>query len=110
MDPDKILQAYVGWAEIWRINILASWAKGPQNGGEKMSVFVTGTTELAFLCNGTDRHEIRENVNRYALLDLNRRILKIFPQGVCSKTAILASFDGSPCHRSAGQGLHFSTR
>ena len=42
MDPDKILQAYVGWAEIWRINILASWAKGPQNGGEKNECFCNG--------------------------------------------------------------------
>jgi len=38
------------------------------------------SNELAFLCNGIDRHEIRaENVNRCALLNFNRRILKIFP-------------------------------
>ena len=38
-----------------------------------------GYSELAFLCNGTDRREIQENVNRCPLLYVNRRILKIFP-------------------------------
>ena len=37
-------------------------------------------TELAFLCSGTDRHEIwAKNVNGVSSIKLNRRILKIFP-------------------------------
>jgi len=39
------------------------WAKGAQNGGEKVGVFYNGYNELAF-CNGTDRHENgQKNVN-----------------------------------------------
>jgi len=40
MDPDKILQAYVGRTQISRVNILAPCAKGAQNGGEKVHVFL----------------------------------------------------------------------
>jgi len=43
-----------------RVKILAPWAKGVQNGGEKVVVFCNGYNELAFLCNGTDGHEFRE--------------------------------------------------
>jgi len=49
---------------------------------KKVDVFVTGTMNLFFLCNGTDRLEIRaENANRCPLLNLSRRILKIFQRG-----------------------------
>jgi len=35
---------------------------------------------VAFLCNGTDRHEIRtKSINQCAVLNLNGTILKIFP-------------------------------
>jgi len=59
MDPDKILQHIVGRTQISCAKILEPWAKGSQNGGEKSgSFFCNGYNELAFLCNGTDRHEI----------------------------------------------------
>jgi len=51
-DPDKILLAYVGRTQISRVEILAPWAKGAQNGGEKVGVFVTGTMKLVFLVTG----------------------------------------------------------
>jgi len=38
MDPDKILQTYVGRTQISRVKMLALWAKGVQNGGQKMGV------------------------------------------------------------------------
>ena len=39
---------------------------------KKVHVFVTGTVNSHFVCNGTDRHEIREkNVNRCAVLNLD---------------------------------------
>jgi len=37
-DLDKILQAYVGRSQISCLKILAPWAKGVQNGGEKVGV------------------------------------------------------------------------
>jgi len=40
MDPDKILQAYVGRTQISRVKMLAPWAKGVQNGGQKVHVFL----------------------------------------------------------------------
>jgi len=40
MDPDKILQAYVGRTQISRVKILVPWAKGAQNGGEKDGSFL----------------------------------------------------------------------
>jgi len=41
--------------------------------------FCNGYNELAFLCNGTDGHEIRtKNVNRRALVNLNRKFRKFF--------------------------------
>ena len=51
------LHAYVGRTQVSRVNILAPWAKGSQNGGERVHVF-NGYSELAFLCNGTDGQEI----------------------------------------------------
>jgi len=59
------------------VKILALCAKGVQNGGKKGGVFCSRYNEVVFLCNGTDHHEIRKNVNRCALLNLNRRIRKI---------------------------------
>jgi len=35
-DLDKILQLYVGRSQISCLKILAPWAKGVQNGGEKV--------------------------------------------------------------------------
>ena len=55
MDPDKILQAYVGRTQIWRVKILGPWTKGAQNGGEKVDASCNGYNELALLFNGTDR-------------------------------------------------------
>jgi len=40
MDPDKILQACVGRTQISRVKILAQWAKGAHNGGEKGGCFL----------------------------------------------------------------------
>jgi len=46
-DPEKkILQAYTGRNQISLVKILAPWAKGAQNGDEKVHVFVTGTIPL----------------------------------------------------------------
>ena len=56
-DPDKILQSYVGRTQISRVKILTPCAKEAQSGGERW-VFCEGYIEFAFLCNGTDRHEI----------------------------------------------------
>jgi len=43
-------------------------------------VFCNWHNEVVFLCNGTYRHEIQaKKVIRCALLNLNIRILKIFP-------------------------------
>ena len=48
----------------------------------KMVGVFSGYSELVFLCNGTDRHEIQaKNVNRCPRLNLNRRILKNFLLG-----------------------------
>jgi len=58
-NPDKILQTYVGRTQISRVTILAPSDKGAQNSGEKVGVFCKVYNELAFLCNGTDRHETR---------------------------------------------------
>jgi len=44
-----IVQPYVGRTQISRVKILAPWAKGAQNGGEKSDVFVTGTMKLLSL-------------------------------------------------------------
>jgi len=83
------------------------------NGGEKSGSFCNGYNEFAFLCNGTDQHKIEnsgENVNRYPVLNLNRRILKIYPEGVIlPQTAIFGCFNSSPCHMHEGQGVRFST-
>jgi len=47
----------------------------------KRWAFCNGYTEVVFLCNGTDRHEIlAKNIN--CLLNLHRRILKISLKGV----------------------------
>jgi len=48
----------VGRTQISRVKILAPRAKGAQIGGEKVDVVCNGYNELAFTCNGTDRHEI----------------------------------------------------
>jgi len=71
MDPDKILQAYVSRTQMSRVKTLAPWAKGVQNGGQKVHVFCNGYNELAFLCNGTDPYEIwAKIVNQYAQFPL----------------------------------------
>jgi len=41
-DPDKILRAYVGRTQILHVKILAPWAKGMQNGVEKVRFFCNG--------------------------------------------------------------------
>ena len=80
MDPNKILQAYVGRTQISRVETFAPWAKGGKVTVKRVGVFCNEYNELAFLCNGTDRHEIRtKNVNRCPLLNLSRRILKTCP-------------------------------
>ena len=59
MDPDKILEAYVGLTRISCIKISAPWAKGAQNGSKKgvcffvmdtvySQFFVTGQTGIKF--------------------------------------------------------------
>jgi len=40
MDPDKILQTFVGRIQISCVKILETWAKGAQNGGEKDGSFL----------------------------------------------------------------------
>ena len=99
-DPDKILQAYVGRTQISCVKILVPLAKGAQNGGRKC-VFLLRYSELAFLFKG----QIGMKLN------LNRRILKLFPQGgdFAPKLPFSGCFDGSPCDRATGQGLRFST-
>ena len=71
----------VGLSQILCIKMLAPSAKWALNGGEKSGSFCNEYNEFAFLCNGTDQHEIwgGGNVNRCAVLNLNRRILKIYP-------------------------------
>jgi len=46
-DPNNFLQAYVDRTQIWRVKILATWAKA-LNGGEKGGCFVAGTMNLFF--------------------------------------------------------------
>ena len=54
MDPDKILQAYVGGTQMSCVKILAPWAKWAQNGGEKGACFfvVTSTMNSHFFVMG----------------------------------------------------------
>jgi len=63
-----------------------------------------GYSELAFLCNGTDRHKIRiKNVNRCPLLNFNGRIfLKIFSSrgAFAPKVPFLGRFHWPLSHRS----------
>jgi len=59
-DPDKILQVHVGWTPISCVKILAPWAKGAQNDGEKGGSFCNGYNELAFFCSWKDHPEILE--------------------------------------------------
>ena len=58
--PDKILQD-VGRSQISRNKMLAPWANGRKMAVRRVGVFATGKSysEFAFLCNGTDQHEIR---------------------------------------------------
>jgi len=61
------------------LKFLAPWVKWAQNGGEKVEIFVTGTMEFFFLVTGQIGMKFgKTKLNRYALLDLNKRILKIF--------------------------------
>jgi len=46
---------------------------------KKVGVFVTGTVNSFFFVTGQIGMKFGQNVNRCALLNLNRRILKIFP-------------------------------
>jgi len=52
MDPDKILQAYVGQTQISRVKISVAWAKGTKNGGEKVGVFVMATMNSLYFVTG----------------------------------------------------------
>jgi len=45
---------------------------------KKVGVFCNWYSELAFLCNGTDQHEIWAKTSIGVLLNLDGRILKIF--------------------------------
>ena len=61
-DPDKISNLCRQNSNlISRFKIWAPLAKGTQNGGEKVSVFCKEYNAVAFLCNGTDWHEIPAN-------------------------------------------------
>jgi len=64
-------------------SMVASSIPGCKMAAKRWMFFYNGYihyTELAFLCSGTDRHEIwAKNVNRVSSIKLNRRILKIFP-------------------------------
>jgi len=51
-DPDKILQVYLGRTQISGVKTLTSWAKGVQNGGEKMGVYCNGYSEVVFFVTG----------------------------------------------------------
>jgi len=76
----------------------------------KNGCFCDGSKELAFLCKGTDQHEIQaKNVNRCMLLSLNRTVLKIFPSrgDFAPKPLLWSCSDGTACHRAADQGLRF---
>jgi len=78
--------------------------------GEKKRVFCDGSKELAFLCNGTDQHEIQaKNVNRCMLLSVNRTVLKIFPSrgDFAPKPLELHWWDGES--RGCRSGVTFST-
>jgi len=79
MDPGKILQLYVGQTQISCVKILAPWAKGAQNGGEKGGSFCNEYNELAFFVVGQIGMKFGENVNHCPLLNLNWRVLKICP-------------------------------
>jgi len=112
MDPDKILQVCVGWSQISRVKMLASWAKGAQNGGEKGgSFFCNGYNEFAFLCNGTNQHEIRGKTSMAVLYwTLIEQFWKSTLKGVIlPQTAIFGCFNSSPCHKPTGQGVRFLT-
>jgi len=100
----KGLQAYVGRTQISRVKILAPRAKAAQNGGEKSGCyfFRNGYNGLAFLCNGTDQHDIRvKNVNRCAPLNVNRKNYEnIRRRGdFTPKPPFMGCFDGHLCHR-----------
>ena len=71
----------LNFTSICRLNSnLTLWAKGAQNGGEKGTCFFcNGYSELAFFVTEQIGMKFGKNVNLYALLNLNRRILKIFP-------------------------------
>jgi len=71
MDPDKISLKF-------HVKILTPWAKGVQD-GKKCGVFVTGTLNLFFVT-GQVSIKFGKNINRCALVNLNRRILS-FPLG-----------------------------
>jgi len=108
-DSDKILQAYVGRTQISRVKILVPWVKGVQNGGENVGVFVAGN--LYVFVTGEIGMKFGKNVNRCPLLNLNRRILKLFPYGgdFVPKRLFKGRFDASQWHRPTGHGLLFST-
>jgi len=69
-------------------------------------------SELAFLCNGTDRHE---NWAETSITVLYWTLIQEFCENLplrgwfCSKPPLLGCFDGSPCHRPGRQRLRFST-
>jgi len=53
--------------------MLKFWRPGPKwrkMAAKKVHVFCNGDNELAFLCNGTDQHEIpAKNVNRVSSME-----------------------------------------
>jgi len=77
MDLDKILQAYVGQTEISYVKNFGPWSKGVSR---KVSVFCNRYNEVVFLGNEQISMKFgQKSVNWCALLNLNRRIQKIFP-------------------------------
>jgi len=66
-DPDKILQTYVGRAQISGVKVVVPWPKGCKMAVKRVEGFFNGYNELAFLCNGTngtDRHEFRTKIRQ----------------------------------------------
>ena len=93
--------------------MLKFWRPGPKGHNiatKNVSVFCNGYNEL-FVTGQIGMKFGEENVNRCPLLNLNRRILKVFAQGgdFALKPPFLGCFDGSVCQRITNQGLRFST-
>jgi len=81
-----------------------------------VGIFVTNTMKSIFSVTGQNGRQIgmkfrKKNFNRCALLNLKRRILKIFRSGgdvgAISKSPFWGCFEMSPCDRPTCQGLCF---